>query len=37
MAEDAPEDEEKTEEPSARRLAKAREDGDVPRSKWEKA
>ncbi|MDB4022125.1 flagellar biosynthesis protein FlhB [Litorivicinus sp.] len=32
MAEDAPEDEEKTEEPSARRLEKAREDGDVPRS-----
>ncbi|MDC1319842.1 EscU/YscU/HrcU family type III secretion system export apparatus switch protein, partial [Litorivicinus sp.] len=32
MAEDAPEDEEKTEEPTARRLEKAREDGDVPRS-----
>ena len=32
MAEDAPDDDEKTEEPTARRLAKAREDGQVPRS-----
>ena len=32
MAEDAPEEDEKTEEPTARRLQKAREDGDVPRS-----
>lgn len=32
MAEDAPEDDEKTEEPTARRLEKAREDGQVPRS-----
>ena len=32
MAEDSPEDDEKTEEPTARRLEKAREDGQVPRS-----
>ena len=32
MAEDAPEDDEKTEEPTSRRLEKAREDGEVPRS-----
>ena len=32
MAEDAPEEDEKTEEPTARRLEKAREDGEVPRS-----
>ena len=32
MAEDAPDQEEKTEEPTARRLEKAREDGQVPRS-----
>lgn len=32
MAEDAPEEDEKTEEPTARRLDKAREDGEVPRS-----
>lgn len=32
MAEDAPDDDEKTEEPTARRLEKAREDGQVPRS-----
>ena len=31
MAEDTPE-EEKTEEPTARRLEKGREDGEVPRS-----
>ena len=31
MAEDTPDDE-KTEEPTARRLEKAREDGQVPRS-----
>ena len=31
MAEDTPDDE-KTEEPTARRLQKAREDGQVPRS-----
>ena len=32
MAEDAPDDDEKTEEATARRLEKAREDGQVPRS-----
>ncbi len=32
MAEDAPDQEEKTEEPTARRLEKAREDGELPRS-----
>ena len=32
MAEDAPDDDEKTEEPTARRLEKAREEGNVPRS-----
>ena len=32
MAEDAPDQQEKTEEPTARRLEKAREDGQVPRS-----
>lgn len=32
MAEDAPEEDEKTEEPTARRLDKARQDGEVPRS-----
>ena len=32
MAEDTPDDDQKTEEPTARRLQKAREDGQVPRS-----
>ncbi len=32
MAEDAPDQDEKTEEPTARRLEKAREDGELPRS-----